>query len=39
MTMSKNLETLNREVITVESLGKPTINSLYEKTEGIPLEG
>ncbi len=34
----ENLETLNREVITVESLDKETINRLYEKTEGIPLE-
>jgi PhoH-like ATPase len=34
----ENLERLNREVITVESLGKTTINSLYEKPEGIPLE-
>jgi PhoH-like ATPase len=34
----ENLERLNREVITVESLGKSIINSLYEKQEGIPLK-
>lgn len=33
----ENLEKLNREVITVESLTKSIINNLYEKTEGIPL--
>jgi PhoH-like ATPase len=33
----ENLERLNREIITVDSLEKDIINSLYEKSEGIPL--
>lgn len=34
----ENLDGLNREVMTVESLDKATINSLYDTTEGIPAE-
>jgi PhoH-like ATPase len=34
----ENIDKLNREVLTVESLQKDVINSLYEQTEGIAVE-